>query len=140
MDAEYRCEPMTIDDYDDVVALWRASEGMSKLESRDELARYLERNPGISQVVRWRGELIAAVLAGHDGRRGYLYHLAVAAAHRHRGIARAIVDECLARLSALGLPRCGLQVYRDNTLGLDFWRRAGWDERADVQPFTKDLP
>ncbi|MFO0901867.1 MAG: GNAT family N-acetyltransferase [Pirellulales bacterium] len=140
MTDEYCFEPMTLADYDDVLALWRATEGMSRLETRDELARYLERNPGLSVVVRQDGAIVAAVLAGHDGHRGYLYHLAVAAAHRGRGLARRLVDRCLVALADLGLPRCGLQVYRDNPTGLEFWSHLGWTRRDDVQPFTRDLP
>jgi ribosomal protein S18 acetylase RimI-like enzyme len=79
------------------------------------------------------------VLAGHDGRRGYLYHLAVAPEHRRHGLAARLVDRCLECLSALGLRRCGLQVYHTNETGLEFWRHAGWTERVDVQPFTIDL-
>ena len=140
MNDEYSLEPMTIADYDEVVTLWRATEGMSRLETREELARYLERNPGLSLVARRHGAIVAAVLAGHDGHRGYLYHLAVAEAHRGRGLARQLVERCLLALAALGLPRCGLQVYRDNPAGLDFWSHLGWTRREDVQPYTKDLP
>lgn len=136
---EYQLAPLQLADYDDVVALWQQCAGMGRLETRDELARYLERNPDLSHVVRWRGQVVAAVLAGHDGRRGYLYHLGVAPDHRRRGLAQRLVARCLERLAALGLPRCTLQVYRDNSAGLAFWRQTGWTERSDVQPFSYDL-
>lgn len=137
--ADYRFSAMRLEDYDAVAALWSQTAGMGRLETRDELRVYLDRNPDLSQVAFYRGELVAAVLAGHDGRRGYLYHLAVALAHRRRGLAGRLVDRCLERLSALGLRRCGLQVYRSNEAGLEFWRHTGWTERDDVQPFTIDL-
>lgn len=135
----YDLAAMRIEDYDDVVALWKTCAGLGRIETRDEIVRYLERNPGLSQVARWRGRLVAAVLAGHDGRRGYLYHLAVAPEHRRQGIARRIVDRCLELMAEIGLVRCGLQVYCANEAGLEFWRRADWSERSDVQAFTHDL-
>lgn len=137
--ADYEFAAMEIDDYDAVAALWARVSGMGRIETREELAVYLDRNPRLSQLARHRGEVVAAVLAGHDGRRGYLYHLAVAPEHRRQGLAQRLVDRCLERLAALGLHRCGLQVYRANGGGLDFWRQTGWTERDDVQPFTIDL-
>jgi ribosomal protein S18 acetylase RimI-like enzyme len=135
----YELSAMASSDHAEVIALWQATPGMSRLETQAELTRFLERNPGLSQVVRCHGTLVAAVLAGHDGRRGYLYHLAVAADHQRRGLATWVVDRCLALMAEQGLPRCGLQVYVDNDSGLEFWRRSGWTERMDVRPFTRDL-
>lgn len=134
-------EPMRIDDYDEVVVLWRATEGMGKLESREQLAQYLERNPGLSRVAREAPSqrMVGAVLCGHDGRRGYIYHLAVALSCRRRGIGGRLVSVCLDDLAALGIERCGLQVYRSNEVGLDYWRRSGWRERSDIVVFTQDL-
>ena len=75
---------MTIDDYDEVFALWQVSEGvgLSTADERDEIAIYLHRNPGTSFVALDGGQLVAAVLCGHDGRRGYIHHLAVKKSHR----------------------------------------------------------
>jgi len=137
--AGYEFAALRIDDYEAVAALWGRVPGMGRIETREELAVFLDRNPQLSQVVRSQGQLVGAVLAGHDGRRGYLYHLAVAPEHRRHGLARRLVDRCLERLAVLGLHRCGLQVYRANESGMEFWRRAGWTERDDVQPFTIDL-
>lgn len=137
--AGYEFAALRIDDYEAVAALWGRLPGMGRIETREELAMFLDRNPQLSQVVRSQGQLVGAVLAGHDGRRGYLYHLAVAPEHRRQGLARRLVDCCLERLAAFGLHRCGLQVYRANESGMEFWRRAGWTERDDVQPFTIDL-
>jgi ribosomal protein S18 acetylase RimI-like enzyme len=137
--AGYEFAAMRIDDYDAVAALWGRVPGMGRIETREELAMFLDRNPSLSQVALYGGQVVAAVLAGHDGRRGYLYHLAVAFEHRRHGLARRLVERCLERLAALGLNRCGLQVYRTNDDGMAFWRQAGWTEREDVQAFTIDL-
>ena len=139
MTSAYQIEPMRMDDYDGVIALWKRTEGMSRLETRDEMARFLERNPDLSLVVRGDNQVVAAVLCGHDGRRGYMYHLAVDREHRRHGLAKQMVDRCLAALGRLGIIRCGLQVYRSNEIGLRYWRSTGWKERTDVAPFTHDI-
>jgi len=78
---------MTIGDYDEVLALWKGTEGvgLTPADSRQNVARFLARNPGLSLVARAGGKIVGAVLGGHDGRKGYLYHLAVAPAIAARG-------------------------------------------------------
>ena len=73
-----------IDDFERAVALWNAMEGVEICEgdAREEIRAYLERNPGLSRVVEDDGKIVAAALCGHDGRRGFIYHLAVAGAGR----------------------------------------------------------
>jgi len=97
---------MTMADYDAVIELMKATPGVSfrDADSRDATARYLERNPGLSFVAEKGDRLVGCVMCGHDGRRGYLQHLAVLPEHRRQGIASALVERCLAR-PALGLPR-----------------------------------
>ncbi|MEX0586364.1 MAG: hypothetical protein WD176_06955, partial [Pirellulales bacterium] len=75
----YAISPMLATDYDEVVALWEATEGvgLNESDSRENIARFLARNPGLSMVARVGGQIGGAVLCGHDGRRGYLHHLAV---------------------------------------------------------------
>lgn len=130
---------MTLADYDDAIALWRTTPGVglhSDVDSREGIRTYLERNPGLSLVAREEGRLVATLLAGHDGRRGYLHHLAVAPAHRKQGIGKALVERALDELARRGLTRCHGFVYADNTEGLGFWRRMGWKERSDLKVVT----
>src|SRR5439155_1555746 len=84
--------PFQPSDYDDAMALWRQTEGLALrgADSREAVLHYLKRNPGTSFVARERRTLLGAVLGGHDGRRGYLHHLAVAPSHRRRGVGRAL--------------------------------------------------
>lgn len=135
----YELHEMQIEDYDAVLALWQTCDGLGALETRGEFARFLARNPGLS-VVAWRGErLIGAVLCGHDGRRAFLYHLAVAADCRKQRVAQAIVGRCLEKLAAVGIPRCSVHLYTDNAAGRTFWERLGWRERTDLQIFAQDI-
>ncbi|MBN2004426.1 MAG: GNAT family N-acetyltransferase, partial [Anaerolineae bacterium] len=88
---------LTLSDYNAVLALWQSSEGvgLSDADSREAIGRYLARNPGLS-FTAWDGdELTGAVLCGHDGRRGYVHHLAVKPAHRRQGLGKALAARCL---------------------------------------------
>ena len=129
------CE-MKIEDYDEVAAIWRAAEGIGlhdDVDSREGIAAYLARNPGTSHVARHAGRIIGAVLCGHDGRRGYLHHLAVAVPCRGKGVGRALVETCLAKLAAIGIPKCNIFLFADNEHGEAFWKHKGWNERADLK-------
>lgn len=130
---------MTIADHEEVVALWTSTEGMGEAETRDELARFLDRNEGFSVVARADDALVGAVLCGHDGRRGYLYHLAVALSHRQKGVGRELAETCLSRLASIGIPRCSIHIYADNDDGEVFWRRIGWRLRTDLKVMAIDL-
>jgi ribosomal protein S18 acetylase RimI-like enzyme len=134
--------PMTAADVPDALALWSGMTGISLFpsDSIEGITRYLRRNPGLSVVARLDGRLVGAALAGHDSRRGYLHHVAVAPDLRFRGLGRAMVEWCLAALTAEGIGRCHIFVNADNEEGKKFWRRIGWDERPNVHvmSFTTD--
>lgn len=132
---------MSIQDYDEVLHLWRNSEGVGLNESdtRGAVASFLKRNPGMSFVAREGGELIGAILCGHDGRRGYLHHLAVSPGHRRNGLGTRLVEKCLAKLKRLRIVKCNIFLYNNNTDGERFWRRRGWEKRPDVSLVQKNL-
>ena len=130
---------MTLADYPAAMALWQGSEGVRSTETREEIAVYLDRNPGLSVVAEEGEQLVGAVLGGHDGRRGYFYHLAVAQSHRRQGIARAMLDRSLARMAALGIRRASVFVVTDNHSGREFWQRLGWWQRHDLVVLAHDL-
>lgn len=126
--------PFSPSDYDEVMALWQATKGLTlrAADSRDAVSSYLARNPGLSFVARDRGRLVAAVLAGTDGRRGYLQHLAVARSHRRQGLGSCLAKRVLEGLEALGIAKCHLFVRREHAAAREFWERAGWTARDDV--------
>lgn len=131
---------MTPEDYADVFALWRECAGMglrAQDDSEEGIVRYLKRNPTTSFVAFEDGELAGAVLAGHDGRRGYVYHAAVRERFRNRGIARAMLDRVHEALEREGISRLGLLVLNANASGKAFWKKRGWRERADLAYFSR---
>jgi putative acetyltransferase len=139
---DYHIHEMTAKDLDEVLALWQATEGvgLSEGDTKDEIASCLLRNPGLSLVARRDGRIVAAVLSGHDGRRGCLYHLAVATPHRRQRIGRALVETCLERLASFGIRKCNIFLYDHNGIGQRFWNRNGWKERTDLKVLQKVTP
>jgi N-acetylglutamate synthase len=130
---------LTVADYTAAMQLWNATPGVRTTETPDMFCRFLERNPACSCSV-WNGQqLIGAVLCGHDGRRGYLYHLAVHEAYRRQGIATKMVEFCLTELKANGIEKCSLFIFPNNLSGLAFWQQNGWRERIDLRLLAKDL-
>ena len=126
---------MSGQDYDEVAALWRGIEGIGlddDTDSKQSTASYLQRNPAMSFVARDNARIVGAVLCGHDGRRGYLHHLAVDPSYRNRGIARALVDRCAGALASAGINKCNIFVFEDNHPALAFWERVGWAHRSDI--------
>ncbi len=133
--------PFEIDDHPAATALWQATEGigLSVSDTRENIAAYLGRNPGMSFVATEGNALIGAVLSGTDGRRGYLHHLAVEPAYRGRGIGRDLVNHCLRALGRAGLPKCHLFLFRANRSGRAFWEQIGWTLRSDLDVVSIDL-
>lgn len=129
---------MTRGDYNAVLALLTATSGvhLRDADSREATARYLERNPGLSFVALVDKAIVGCVMCGHDGRRGYLQHLAVLPDYRRRGIGAALVDACLARLERLGILKTHLDVLVENQAAHDFWRRRGWQPRDDIRKYS----
>jgi ribosomal protein S18 acetylase RimI-like enzyme len=123
---------------------WVRVPGLS-LGAADEpaaLARFFVRNPGLSWGVFDDGVLCATLLAGHDGRRGFLYHLAVSPEYRGHGLSTELMRRALDGLSAVGIDKVHAFVLADNSQGLAFWAsaaRRGWSRRGDILVFSKDL-
>ena len=126
---------MTIEDYDGVYTLWRNTPGMglnTTDDSREGIERYLRRNPTTSFVALWEDAIVGVILAGHDGRRGYIYHTAVLPAFRSRGIARQLVEQAMAALEREGIHKAALVVFARNALGNGFWESIGLSPREDL--------
>jgi N-acetylglutamate synthase len=129
---------MTMEDYDVVIGLLAATRGvrLREADSRDATARYLERNPGLSFVALVDGRIVGCVMCGHDGRRGYLQHLAVSQHDRRRGVGSALVEACLVKLERLGILKTHIDVLVENQQAHDFWRGHGWQRRDDILRYS----
>lgn len=126
-------------DHSALLRLWQRTPGIM-LREEDAYApfcAYLQRNPGLSLLVEVQGEVVGCLLAGHDGRRGYLQHLLVEPAFQRRGFARLLLERTLASLAELGVHKCHVFVLTDAPQALGFWRaQASWQARLDIQVFS----
>jgi ribosomal protein S18 acetylase RimI-like enzyme len=130
-----------MDDYDGAVALWKSVEGVEICEgdSRDEVQAYLKRNPRLSHVAEADGKIVGVAMCGHDGRRGWIYHLAVAAEYRGQKVGKRLLDDCTSGLQREGLKRGIILVAGDNPAGREFWVRNGWEEITGAIPMTREI-
>jgi N-acetylglutamate synthase len=128
-------------DYEGAIALWSDVEGVeiSEGDSREEIAQYLKRNPGLSRVVEADGKIVGVALCGHDGRRGWIYHLAVAKTYRRQKVGKLLMDDCVNGLQKAGLKRAIILVAGDNSAGHQFWLRNGWEDIDGAIAMTKEL-
>lgn len=131
---------MTIEDYDEVFALWQITtkRALSEADSRENIEKYLCHNRGMSLVGVVDGKIIATVLAGHDGRRGFIHHMAVSPLYRRHGIGRSLAAEADKRIKGAGIAKTHIFCYKNNQLGQPFWKALGFKKREDIDVFSFD--
>ena len=126
--------PMTIEDYDEVRALWMTIRGFGIRaldDSREDVVRFIRRNPTTSVVAKKDDRVIGSILCGSDGRQGALYHVCVAEGFRRQGIGTRMVGYCMQQLKALGINKVSLIAFPKNDAGNAFWKQIGW-KKTDV--------
>ena len=133
---------MTMEDYEKVYALWMSCKnmGFNNLDdSREGIEKCLRRNPTTSFVAAQGEAIVGVILAGHDGRRGFVHHLAVAEKVRRQGIASALLENALDALSEEGIHKVALLAFKKNEAGNAFWESQGFTAREDVTYRNKAL-
>ena len=126
---------MTVEDYDQVRALWMTIKGFairSIDDSREGVERFLRRNPTTSVVAVENEKVVGAILCGHDGRRGCLYHVCVDPEYRRRGIGKSMVVFCMDALKKEKINKVSLIAFTKNDIGNAFWHSFGWKQREDL--------
>jgi len=132
---------MRKEDYRNSIALWKSLPGLglSGADEEMQIHRFLELNPSTCFVALEDDKLIGTVLGGSDGRRGYIYHLAIAPQHQRRRIGKNLVNCCLDAFRQSGLQKCHIFVVSDNLDGMKFWEHLNWVRRDDIVVMSKDL-
>lgn len=133
---------MTMDDYDEVYALWTKIRGFglrSIDDSREGVERFLKRNPTTSIVAVEDGKVVGSILCGHDGRRGCLYHVCVDEAYRMHGIGKSMVVRAMEALKAEEINKVSLIAFTQNDIGNAFWKEIGWTKREDLNYYEFTL-
>lgn len=133
---------MTIEDYDQVYALWKSIRGFgirSVDDSRAGVEQFLRRNPTTSIVACEDGKVVGSILCGHDGRRGCFYHVCVDAAYRRKGIGKAMVVRAMEELKKEKINKVSLIAFTQNDIGNAFWKTIGWTKREDLNYYDFTL-
>ena len=139
---DYEIRLMTIDDYEEVHDLWMSIHGFgirSIDDSREGVERFLKRNPTTSVVAVADGKIVGAILCGHDGRRGSLYHVCVHEDYRKHGIGKSMAVACMRALQAEQINKVNIIAFKSNELGNHFWQEEGWTFRDDLNYYDFTL-
>lgn len=126
---------MTEDDYTKVYELWKTIRGFgirSMDDSREGVGRFIRRNPSTSMVAEAEGEIVGAILCGHDGRRGCFYHVCVREDCRKRGIGKSMAVQAMKALQEEQINKVCLIAFKKNEVGNSFWKSVGWTFREDL--------
>lgn len=128
------------EDVSEAIRIWRNTKGVGvgTSDTPERVRAFLRRNPGLSSVAKDGGMIVGVVMCGHDGRRGYLHHLAVINSHRRKGIGAKLVRRCLDRLAREGILKCNGFLLPSNIQGRKFWKAIGW--RTSPGPYLIQCP
>ena len=133
---------MTIEDYDQVYALWMKIKGFgirSIDDSHEGIERFLRRNPTTSVVAEKDGKIVGGILCGHDGRRGCFYHVCVDPEYRRHGIGKSMVVFAMEALKKEQINKVSLIAFTKNDIGNAFWNTIGWTKREDLNYYDFTL-
>lgn len=132
---------MQEDDIAQARMLWERVPGisLSSVDAPESLVVFLQENPKTCFVASKHNQLIGTVLGGNDGRRGFIYHLAVHPEFQRQGIGSELTETCLNAFRQLGIRKCHIFVLNDNSEGIAFWKHVGWNLREDILILSKDL-
>ena len=134
-DINFKIRIMRSDDYSEVYKLWLSCKGMGLNDlddSKEGIDRYLSRNPDTCFIAEVEGNIAGVIMAGHDGRRGYIHHTAVCEKYRKCGIGHSLVDAAMAALKSHGIRKVALVVFEKNEVGNEFWEKLGFTTRNDL--------
>jgi ribosomal protein S18 acetylase RimI-like enzyme len=129
-----------INDYNVVLELW--NEAGLVIRPGDDLRGVrmkLLRDPDLFLLARLEGEVVGCIIGGWDGRRGWVYHLAVKPSYQRRGIAAALLSEVERRLVGKGAKKINAQIYQSNAKSLKFFKARGYEIHPDLVMVGKYL-
>ena len=136
-------QPIVLDsiretDYPKLIKLWGAAGNIEvrQTDTPEVLARFLYRNPTCSYAAYAGTRLIGAILAGHDGWRGHLYHMAVKPDYRERGIGTRLVNAAVSAIKSEDIQKIHCLVKRDNLIAQQFWDACSFELREELFDFS----
>lgn len=143
MKQEFTYKEIKISQFKNLIEFWKQNEEIELTigDSKDSLKNYLNRNSGMSYVcIDKKGKkIIGTILCGHDGRRGFIYHLAVSKKYRNKSIGKTLIKLSLSKLKSEGIKRCIIMVNDVNKSGKNFWEKIGWKKRNELVMYSYNL-
>ncbi len=139
---DFELKTMTIEDYEQVHELWMSIHGFgirSIDDSKEGVLRFIKRNPTTSVVAIVENKVVGAILCGHDGRRGCMYHVCVHEDYRMQGIGKAMAVYCMRALQEEQINKVSIIAFKSNEVGNRFWHSEGWTEREDLNYYDFTL-
>jgi ribosomal protein S18 acetylase RimI-like enzyme len=131
----YKIKAMDIEDYDEIINLWKNTDGVGLSgsdDSKKSIKIFLDKNPNTCFVVDYKNEIIGTIMAGNDGRRGHIYHLMVKPEHRKNGLGRKLLEKTEKALKKEGIRKIFLVAFKKNKTGNIFWENNGYEIRNDL--------
>lgn len=131
---------MRIEDYEEVFALWQitSKRALSKADEKQQIEKYLVRSDGMSQVAIIDGKIVGTVLASHDGRRGFIHHMAVLPDYRRQRIGHSLAETAIKKIADQGIDKTHIFCYQNNETGQSFWKDFGFKKREDIFVYSFD--
>lgn len=126
---------MKIEDYYNVYKLWEVAEEVCinpKDDTYEKIALFLTRNPELCYVAVEEENIVGAIMAAYDGRRGHIYHTVVASNVRKKGIGTQLVDKVLDQFEKMGVSEIDLLAVGSNTVGNEFWEKRGFAQKPHL--------
>lgn len=127
--------PFDLEKYDEVYALWMRTKNMgfnNVDDSFDGIKKLVMKNPLTCFMAEENGKIIGTVLAGNDGRRGYVYHLCVDENFRKQGIGKKMMDTMIDGMKKEGISKVALVVFAYNDSANAFYEKIGFIKRDDL--------
>jgi ribosomal protein S18 acetylase RimI-like enzyme len=128
-----KIEKFSMKSYNDIVHLWKkAGISMGSSDSKKEIKRMLERNPDLFLLGKIKEKVIAVVMGGFDGRRGYVHHLAVDPKHQKKGYGKNLMKALIEQFRRNGVHKIHLFIEKQNQTVVDFYSHLDWQIREDL--------
>ena len=129
-----------LEDYSAVFELWKKAGLVTRPgDDLSDIKLKLERDPDLFLLAEEHGEIVGSIMGAWDGRRGWIYHLAVRPDRQRKGIGKALVAELEYRLRKKGAKKVNAQIYRSNHRSLDFFKAAGYQSQPELVMIGKHL-
>lgn len=128
-----KVERFSIQNYEEAIALWsKVGLSLGSSDTKEEVERMLKRNPDLFLVGKINNRIVAIVMGGFDGRRGYVHHLAVEPDYQRMGYGSTLMEQLIKRFMQKNVKKIHLFVEKRNKNVINFYKKLGWELRNNL--------